>query len=451
MTVSAVVPIFVNGVNNPSLVRGVAEAECWFEGLVGPDGALMWKTRAALLQEMEWQGRGLVLSPEENMVCMPDRLVDFNRVPIALMGWRTKAEQLAPFPQEAEERLVMAMRNELEANFGVKVSRNLDLRRAGTDCGAADYVVIGGSNGGQLGAGLKSKGRTAIDLREKGFRVKEDSAEKLIEKIGDSVTEDMVVILTATDFSLYFCEDDEGARYLPKRADDGKYHIEVQLKLASAKQAAKVLQKLLPLLRLFKKSKKIIMIPLPRYICLACCDNRAHCTNRREDGFINGMLEGLREIRRELKVACHDWKVANYKVVNGCTLLGLTEESDVPAWEVAMGTDPVHLTDGALGKMAGQLCEMAEGSDSMFSGGKRALEDDEDRPSPVIHGRKPWVYGPSQGRGGRGGRGGQGGQRGGRGAARGGYPAGGYGARSYSGSGSGYSGYNSSGYGNKKR
>ncbi len=68
------------------------------------------------------------------------------------------------------------------------------------------------------------------------------------------------------------------------------------------------------------------------------------------------MLEGLREIRRELKDACHDWKVANYKVVNGCTLLGLTEESDVPAWEEAMGTDPVHLTDGALGKMAGQLC-----------------------------------------------------------------------------------------------
>jgi hypothetical protein len=143
---------------------------------------------------MEVQGRGLVLSPEENMVCMPDRLVDFNRVPIALMGWRTMAEQLAPFPQEAEERMVMSMRDELEANFGVKVSRNLDLRRVGTDCGAADYVIIGGSNGGQQGAVLKSKGRAVIDLTEKGFRVKEDSAEKLMEKLGESVTEDMVVI-----------------------------------------------------------------------------------------------------------------------------------------------------------------------------------------------------------------------------------------------------------------
>ena len=73
----------------------------------------------------------------------------------------------------------------------------------------------------------------------------------------------MVVILMATDSSLYFCEDDEGARFLPKRDDAGKYHIEGQLKLASAKQAAKVLQKLLPLLRWLKKNKKIIMIPLP--------------------------------------------------------------------------------------------------------------------------------------------------------------------------------------------
>ncbi len=97
------------------------------------------------------------------------------------------------------------------------------------------------------------------------------------------------------------------------------------------------------------------------------------------------------------KDACHEWRVANYKVVNGCTLLGLTEDSDFAAWEAAMGTDPVHLTEGALGRMAGQLFEMAEGGGSMFSGGKRALEDDEDRPSPLIQGRKPWIYGPSQG------------------------------------------------------
>ncbi len=192
----------------------MAEAECWFEGLVGPDGALMRRTRAALLQEMERQGRGLVLVPEENMVCMPDRLHEFNRVPIALMGWRTMAEQLAPFPQDAEERMLWAMREELEVNFGVKVSRNLDLRRTDDSAGAADYVIIGGGNGGELCTVLKNRGREVIDLTEKGFRIKGDTVEKLEKEIVDKVTEDMVVVLMATDSSLYFFQG-RGGRQMP--------------------------------------------------------------------------------------------------------------------------------------------------------------------------------------------------------------------------------------------
>jgi hypothetical protein len=121
--------------------------------------------------------------------------------------------------------------------------------------------------GREEGAVLKNKGREVIDLTEKGLRIKDDTVEKLEKKIVELVTEDMVVILMATDSSLYFCKDDEGARYLSKKGADGKFHIEGQLKLASAKQAAKVLQKLLPLLRLLKRNK-IIFVQLPRYICL---------------------------------------------------------------------------------------------------------------------------------------------------------------------------------------
>ncbi len=66
------------------------------------------------------------------------------------------------------------------------------MKRVDTDSGAADYMVIGGSNGGKLGAVLKSKRRAVIDLTEKGFRIREDTAEKLEQKIVDVVTEDMV-------------------------------------------------------------------------------------------------------------------------------------------------------------------------------------------------------------------------------------------------------------------
>ncbi len=90
--------------------------------------------------------------------------------------------------------------------------------------------------------------------------------------------------------------------------------------------------------------------------------------------------------------------------------------------------------------MAEEIFQMSEGFEAVFSGGKREREEEEERPDPIITGRKPWVYGgmSGQGRGGggRGGRGGRGAPRGGRGGYKPGSHAGGYGfspAGSYSG------------------
>ena len=86
-------------------------------------------------------------------------------------------------------------------------------------------------------------------------------------------------------------------------------------------------------------------------------------------------------------------------------------------------------------KMANGIMDMAECADANFSGGKRGLEVEDDRPAPKIGGRKAWIYSTGQGRGsGRGGRGGGPGRGGaaGRGPATGkdsgsgGYYAGGY-------------------------
>ncbi len=93
-----------------------------------------------------------------------------------------------------------------------------------------------------------------------------------------------------------------------------------------------------------------------------------------------------------------------------------------------MGKDPVHLTGEGFTKLANGVLRMAEGPDAVFSGGKRAREEDDERPAPVIGGRKSWIYVSFMGRGGgRGGRGGGAGERGG--AAGRGLPAGRFGGR----------------------
>jgi hypothetical protein len=382
------------------------------------------------------------------MVTLPDRIHEYNRIPTALMGWKGMGEQVMPFTQEVEEAQIMTMRDELEVNFGVTVTRNFDLRRT-VDMGeVADYVLIGGSNGGNLGEVIDRKGRKVINLTEKGMRVTVETVGRLESKLStegqDRVTikDDMVVVIMVMDNSLYFVEEEDGGRHLPQRSEDGKYHIDGQLKLATGRQAAKVMEKFLPILRRLKKNRKLIVVPSPRYVCKACCSDKNHCTNRGEEGFLSGMLSGIKEIRRVIRDSCHEWRVSNYKVVNICTMLDLQEESDYSAWEGAMGEDPVHLTSQAYGKLADCIFQMAEGRDAVFSGGKRDLEEEDDRPAPTILGRKAWVYGSNGRGGGRGGLGGQGGRgtpRGGRGVYRTGSHAGGYGFSPAGGSFGGYS------------
>ncbi len=112
-------------------------------------------------------------------------------------------------------------------------------------------------------------------------------------------------------------------------------------------------------------------MPTPRFVCKACCLDKNHCVNRKEEGFLSGILEGIKDIRRALRDSCHEWRLTNYKVVNGCTLLELQEESSFQEWEDAMGQDSVHLTEKAYGKLAEEIFPMSEGFEAVFSGGKR--------------------------------------------------------------------------------
>jgi hypothetical protein len=136
------------------------------------------------------------------------------------------------------------MRDELRENFGVKVRRNLDLRKNNMAGEASDYVVIGGSNAKE----------------ESGGAVGPDTAEKLCKQIVDAVEETIVVVIIVTDNLAYLVETEDGESHLPQQDANGHYHIDGQVTLVSAKQVRKVLQKLLPVLQLLKKNRKIILI-----------------------------------------------------------------------------------------------------------------------------------------------------------------------------------------------
>ncbi len=51
------------------------------------------------------------------------------------------------------------------------------------------------------------------------------------------VTKDSVVIFMGLDNGLYYAEDDDGERTLPKKDKEGKYHVPGQVQLAGCKHA----------------------------------------------------------------------------------------------------------------------------------------------------------------------------------------------------------------------
>jgi hypothetical protein len=63
----------------------------------------------------------------------------------------------------------------------------------------------------------------------------------------------------------------------------------------------KLIENTLPLLFELQRNSKIILPPLPRYLFRGCCPEYGHASNVSEDGYQDGMLEGLTRLRAILK------------------------------------------------------------------------------------------------------------------------------------------------------
>jgi hypothetical protein len=101
-----------------------------------------------------------------------------------------------------------------------------------------------------------------------------------------------------------------------------------------------------PLLDIFEKKKVYFITPLPRYVVAGCCNNTDHCANRREPGYRTRMLQGLEDIRRNLKDFLFHKGWRNVKVVDpNIEIRGL---SDAETWS----SDPIHPREEVYKKIA---------------------------------------------------------------------------------------------------
>ena len=87
------------------------------------------------------------------------------------------------------------------------------------------------------------------------------------------------VLFQLFDSRVYFASNEEGELTLPKRSNDGHYHVPGELVLADWAALKKIFTTALPLIRAGGKNKKLILSPLPRYVNAKCCTADTHITN----------------------------------------------------------------------------------------------------------------------------------------------------------------------------
>ena len=72
-----------------------------------------------------------------------------------------------------------------------------------------------------------------------------------------------VFVFQLYDSSIYFGSSDSGELSLPKRGEDGRYHVHGELALAEWAALKKIFSISAPLLRAAGGNKKLILSPLP--------------------------------------------------------------------------------------------------------------------------------------------------------------------------------------------
>jgi hypothetical protein len=295
----------------------------------------------------------------------------------------------------------------------VRLSLNLILDRSAggeAEVVSTSYVMFGGSNCDRLDDTLLAMGKRVFKVTQSGWRPTRQAVETMVEAIREKVDKAAVVVLMGVDNMAYYEEDEEGTRRLPRKDDDGTYHIEGKLVMAAPRQVVGPVKNCRGVLEEVPENRKVLFGPSPRYLRAKCCDVPGHCTNFGDSGYRKDLLRDMQEAKEAIVEGCRDMGLRSYKVTNPADLMGLRsymEERDVAR---LLGDNPVHYSAEGYALMGRSLIDMVEGPRSVFQSEKRERTVSDGLPVGVDmgswrRGNTEWLYNEVSGLGGwRGGR-----------------------------------------------
>jgi hypothetical protein len=252
-----------------------------------------------------------------------------------------------------------------------------------------NIVLIGGSHAGKLAGHLEALGVNVIDLSSPGFRITDASVEAMATDLETALSDlddkSTVVIIQPFDNSVYFSSKARGEKVLTRKGKDKKYHVEGDLRMIGKDDFKNLFLEILPLIRVAKGKRVILMSPMPRYAFNKCCPSASHGTNIGGQEYVEELLKTLKEIHSWLNSNIYMRKMKQIKLFNTAAATGISSEGlarQADRW----GPDPVHPQEEVYFDIADKIGKMADEFLSAGSGlgpgvarghtGKREREHD---------------------------------------------------------------------------
>ena len=270
--------------------------------------------------------------------------------------------------ESTERTIIECLIRELNLKFNAGLDNNFSTSRSGEPTISEDiretfdFVMVGSSHAHRISAALSAGSERVLCLTSPSWRLNAENVAALIKPLEEAVSNNpgAVVVFQLYDSSIYFGSTDSGELSLPKRGEDGRYHVLGELALAEWSTLRKIFNISVPLLRAAGTNKKLILSPLPRYVQGKCCDDRQHITNFGTSGYATEMGTSLAQIYSWLGDLAHGKRIVDGEIVCVSTSVGLEGNPSKRDLAKLWGSDPVHLTPAGYQKMADKIVEMAE-------------------------------------------------------------------------------------------
>jgi hypothetical protein len=355
-------PILLGGSDRPDLLREVCELMSWTEDYFKEDGSLLDASLKAAREILMEQGTGSKETREFRRVLLPDMYTVSKRKP-----WSSGGMNSIPIPTVAramtasqEKKWVSTLIEELREKLALDLDPSPTLERGmGLQSKAkrkGDFLVVGSSNAARLARALTQAGYIVAKMLSSNWRITKESCELLAVDIAKVIQQDDpgAVVLHMLDASYFHTKGPDGSRTLPKKLDDGKYHICGDLVLCGAETQADHLQALRPILDAIGGRRPCLIVsPMPRYVIGGCCMDVRHVANRLERNFRSEMQWQLDGATKRIKNFLFHSNRRNMRVLDSCF-----DTRDLPNEDIWF-VDPVHPIDPVYRLIASGVIKMA--------------------------------------------------------------------------------------------